>query len=85
VVYYLLGVLFFIYVTKNAANYKEWAHSPSSTNILKPEIESLVDNLDKTKLENDERVSGIISDFKSLEDIVKNLKNENKQLDNRES
>ena len=39
-----------------------------------------VDNLDKTKLENDERVSGIISDLKSLEEIVKNLKNENKQL-----
>ena len=36
-VYYPLGVPFFIYVTKNAANYKEWAHSPSSTNILKPE------------------------------------------------
>ena len=47
---------------------------------LDDRIESLVDNLDKTKLENDERVSGIISDFKSLEDIVKNLKNENKQL-----
>jgi hypothetical protein len=43
-------------------------------------IESLVDNLDKTKLENDERVSGIISDFKSLEEIVKNLTNENNQL-----
>ena len=39
-----------------------------------------VDNLDKTKLENDERVSGIISDFKSLDEIVKNLKNENNQL-----
>jgi len=36
--------------------------------------------LDKTKLENDERVSGIISDFKSFEKIMKNLKNENKQL-----
>jgi len=39
-----------------------------------------VDNLDKTKLENDERVSGFISDLKSLEEIVKNLKNENNQL-----
>jgi hypothetical protein len=28
-------------------------------------------NLDKTKLENDERLSGIISDLKSLEEIVK--------------
>ena len=37
-------------------------------------------NLDKTKLENDERVSGIISDFKSIEEIVNNLKNENNQL-----
>ena len=37
-------------------------------------------NLDKTKFENDERVSGIISDFKSLDDIMKNLKNENNQL-----
>ena len=53
---------------------------------LEDKIEALidnkmtVDNLDKTKLENDERVSGIISDLKSLEEIVKNLKNENKQL-----
>jgi len=39
-----------------------------------------VDNLDKIKLENDERVSGFISDLKSLEEIVKNLKNENIQL-----
>jgi len=39
-----------------------------------------VDNLDKIKLENDERVSGFISDLKSLEEIVKNLKNENNQL-----
>ena len=39
-----------------------------------------VDNLDKTKLDNDERVSGFISDLKSLEEIVKNLKNENNQL-----
>ena len=39
-----------------------------------------VDNLDETKLENDERVSGFISDLKSLEEIVKNLKNENNQL-----
>jgi len=36
--------------------------------------------LDKTKLENDERVSGFISDLKSLEEIMKNLKNENNQL-----
>ena len=39
-----------------------------------------VDNLDKTKLDNDERVSGFISDLKSLEEIVKNLTNENNQL-----
>ena len=42
-----------------------------------------VDNLDKTKLENDEWVSGLISDLKSLEEIeknLKNLKNENNQL-----
>jgi hypothetical protein len=42
-----------------------------------------VDNLDETKLENDERVSGFISDLKSLEEIeknLKNLKNENNQL-----
>jgi hypothetical protein len=42
-----------------------------------------VDNLDKTKLDNDERVSGFISDLKSLEEIeknLKNLKNENNQL-----
>jgi hypothetical protein len=32
-----------------------------------------VDNLDKTKLENDEWVSGLISDLKSLEEIEKNL------------
>ena len=55
---------------------------------LDDNIEAIIDNkmtvdcsnnLDKTKLENDERVSGIISDFKSLEEIVKNLKNENKR------
>ena len=42
-----------------------------------------VDNLDKTKLDNNERVSGFISDLKSLEEIeknLKNLKNENNQL-----
>jgi len=39
-----------------------------------------VDNLDKTKLENDEKVSEFISDLKSLEEIMKNLKNENNQL-----
>jgi cell shape-determining protein MreC len=42
-----------------------------------------VDNLDKTKLENDEWVWGLISDLKSLEEIEKNLKklkNENNQL-----
>ena len=39
-----------------------------------------VDNLDKIKLENDERVSGFISDLKSLEEIVNKLKNENNQL-----
>jgi predicted nucleic acid-binding Zn-ribbon protein len=39
-----------------------------------------VDNLDKTKLNNDERVSGFISDLKSLEEIVKNITNENNQL-----
>jgi len=48
-------------------------------------IEALIDNkmtvenLDKTKLENDERVSGFISDLKTLEEILKNLKNENNQ------
>jgi exonuclease VII small subunit len=36
--------------------------------------------LDKTKLENDESVAGIISHLKSLEEIVKNLKNGNKIL-----
>jgi hypothetical protein len=47
---------------------------------LDDKIEALIDdkmtvdcsnNLDKTKLENDERLSGIISDLKSLEEIVK--------------
>ena len=56
---------------------------------LDDKIEALIDNkmtvdcsnnLDKAKRENDERMSGIISDFKSLEEIVKNLTNENKQL-----
>jgi len=36
--------------------------------------------LEKTKLENDESVAGIISDLKSLEEIVKNLKNGNNIL-----
>jgi hypothetical protein len=36
--------------------------------------------LDNTTLENDESVAGIISDLKSLEEIVKNLKNENNIL-----
>ena len=39
-----------------------------------------VDNLDKANLENNESVSGFISDLKSIENIVKNLKNENNQL-----
>jgi len=43
-------------------------------------LDHINDNLDKTKLENDERVSGFISDLKSLEEIVKNLKNENNQI-----
>jgi hypothetical protein len=56
---------------------------------LDDKIEALIDNnmtvdhLDKTNLENDERVSGFISDLKSLEEIeeiLKNLKNENNQL-----
>ena len=59
---------------------------------LDDKIEALIDNkmtvncsnnLDKTKLENDERVSGFISDLKSLEEIeknLKNLKNENNHL-----
>jgi len=53
---------------------------------LDDKIEALIDNnLDKAKLENDERVSGFISDLKSLEEIeieknLKNVKNENNQL-----
>jgi hypothetical protein len=53
---------------------------------LDDKIEALIDNkmtaenFEKTKLENNERVSGIITDFKSLEEIVKNLTNENNQL-----
>ena len=52
---------------------------------LDDKIEALIDNkmtldnLDKTKLENDERVSEFISDLKTLEEILKNLKNENNQ------
>ena len=56
---------------------------------LDDKIEALIDNkmtvdcsnrLDNTTLENDESVAGIISDLKSLEEIVKNLKNENNIL-----
>jgi hypothetical protein len=52
---------------------------------LDDKIEALIDNkmildkLDKIKLENDERVSGFISDLKTLEEILKNLKNEHNQ------
>ena len=52
---------------------------------LDDKIEALIDNnmtvdhLDKTNLENDERVSGFISDLKTLEEILKNLKNEHNQ------
>ena len=53
---------------------------------LDDKIEALIDNkmtaenFEKTKLQNNERVSGIITDYKSLEEIVKNLTNENNQL-----
>ena len=43
-------------------------------------LDHINDNLEKTKLEKDEIASGFISDLKSLEEIVKNLKNENNQL-----
>ena len=56
---------------------------------LDDKIDALIDNtmtvdcsnrLDKTTLENDESVAGIISDLKSLEEIVKNLTNGNNIL-----
>ena len=76
----------------DVSNVQNYIHTKIDTRLdhindtLDDKIEALidnkitVDNLDKTKLDNDERVSGFISDLKSLEEIVKNLKNENNQL-----
>ena len=79
----------------DVSNVQNYIHTKIDTRLdhindtLDDKIDALIDNkmtvncsnnLDKTKLENDERVSGIISDFKSLDEIVKNLKNENNQL-----